>query len=78
MNEYDWQQVDERHPADREVVACKCADGSMFLGFCIRPYSDCGNIKNWCAYTASTNWYRVNRHVTQYCKLYERKEEPVQ
>lgn len=78
MNNYDWQQVDDRHPADRELVACKCGDGSMFLGFCIRPYSDCGSIKKWYAYTASTDWYRVDRLVTQYCELYKREEELVQ
>ena len=37
MNNYNWQPVDDRIPADRELVACKCGDGSMFLGFCIRP-----------------------------------------
>lgn len=46
MNDYNWQPVDDRHPVDREIVACKCGDGSMFFGFCIRPYSDCGSIKN--------------------------------
>lgn len=55
MNDYNWQPVDDRYPADREIVACKCGDGGMFLGFCIRPYSDCGSIKNWYAYTASTD-----------------------
>lgn len=73
MNDYNWQPVDDRYPADREIVACKCGDGGMFLGFCIRPYSDYGSIKNWYAYTASTDWYRVNRHVTEYCELSKEK-----
>lgn len=50
MTDYNWKPVDDRHPTDRELVACKCGDGSMFLGFCITPYSDCGSIKNWYAY----------------------------
>lgn len=37
MDNYNWQPVDDRHPEDREIVACKCGDGGMFLGFCIRP-----------------------------------------
>lgn len=78
MSDYNWKPVDDRYPADREIVACKCGDGGMFLGFCIRPYSDCGSIKNWYAYAASTDWYRVNRHVTEYCELYKRGEEDVQ
>lgn len=73
MDDYNWQPVDDRHPEDREIVACKCGDGGMFLGFCIRPYSDCGSIKNWYAYTASTDWYCVNRHVIEYCELSKEK-----
>lgn len=78
MTDYNWKPVDDRYPTDRELVACKCGDGSMFLGFCITPYSDCGSIKNWYAYTASTDWYFVVRHVTQYCKLCKKGEEPIQ
>lgn len=73
MDDYNWQPVNDRYPADREIVACKCGDGGMFLGFCIRPYSDCSSIKNWYAYTASTDWYRVNRHVIEYCELSKEK-----
>lgn len=45
MSDYNWKPVDDRYPEDREIVTCKCGDGGMFLGFCIRPYSDCGSIK---------------------------------
>lgn len=56
MTDYNWKPVDDRHPTDRELVACKCGDGSMFLGFCITPYSDCGSIKNWYAYPKYMNF----------------------
>ena len=76
MPNYNWKPVDDRHPTDRELVACKCGDGSVFLGFCIRPYSDCGSIKNWYCYAALQDHYRVTKSVVEYCEL-EREDEPV-
>ena len=69
MTNYRWQLVDDTHPADRKLVACKCSDGSMFLGFCIRPYVDCGSIKNWYVQPTPTDWYRVDKKVAQYFEL---------
>ena len=77
MNNYNWQSVDDRIPADRELVACKCGDGSMFLGFCIRPYYDRPSIKNWYLQEATLDWYHVDKVVKEFCYL-ERKEESPQ
>lgn len=73
MTDYKWQLVDDRHPTDRELVACKCDDGSMFLGFCIRPYLDCASIKNWYMQEATLDWYHVDKKVKEFCYL-SRKE----
>lgn len=70
-----WKPVDDRHPADRELVVAKCADGSIFVGFCIYPYADSGEIKNWYVQPTPTDWYRVNKKVIQYHEL-PREEMP--
>ena len=75
MSDYNWKPVDDRHPVDRELVACKCGDGSVFLGFCVRPYADCGSIKKWYCYAALQDHYRVSKSVVAYCK-FEKKEGP--
>lgn len=64
-----WRQVDDKHPADRELVVAKCADGSMFVGFCIYPYADSGEIKNWYIQPTPNDWYRVNKRVISYHEL---------
>lgn len=64
-----WKPVDDRHPADGELVVAKCANGSMFVGFCIYPYADSGEIKNWYIQTSPTDWYRVNSKVVSYYEL---------
>lgn len=64
-----WKQVDDRHPQDRQAAFAKCADGSVFFGFCIYPYSDCGSIKNWYVQLTPTDWYCVDKKVVQYYEL---------
>lgn len=69
MVDYNWKPVDNRHPADRELVVAKCSDGSIFVGFCIYPYADCGSIKHWYVQPTPTDWYRVDKKVVQYHEI---------
>lgn len=69
-----WKPVDDKHPKDHQLVAAKCADGSTFYGFCIYPYSDCGNIKNWYVQPTKTDWYRVDKKVVEYFEIYTEEE----
>ena len=69
-----WKPVDDRHPKDCQLVAAKCADGSIFYGFCIYPYSDCGSIKNWYEQTTKTDWHRVYKKIVEYQEIYTEEE----
>lgn len=67
-----WKPVDDRYPADRELVLCHCAGtGDVFYGFCIRPYSDSGKIKNWYVQSKINNWHPADKIVTHYHRVME-------
>lgn len=71
LTKIDWNKVSAPFlPTDRTPVLCHCAaDDSVFLGFCIHPYSDVDrnyNILNWYKITGIHTYEPVSGIVTEW------------